>query len=149
MGTAGSAVVFAGLTVVIALVGLAVVNIPMLTKMGLAAAGTVAIAVLIALTLIPALLGFAGEGAGAQGYAHGPKRRPTADKPNMGTRWARFVVRRPVAVRAAGVVASAIAVPAASWSWGCRTTARSRSAPRSARRTTCCRTASARASTAR
>ncbi|MEU1949303.1 MMPL family transporter, partial [Streptomyces sp. NPDC020125] len=40
VGTAGSAVVFAGLTVVIALVGLAVVNIPMLTKMGFAAAGT-------------------------------------------------------------------------------------------------------------
>ena len=61
VGTAGSAVVFAGLTVVIALVGLAVVNIPMLTKMGFAAAGTVVIAVLIALTLIPALLGFAGK----------------------------------------------------------------------------------------
>ncbi|MBC7272031.1 MAG: MMPL family transporter, partial [Streptomyces sp.] len=44
VGTAGSAVVFAGLTVVIALVGLSVVNIPMLTKMGIAAAGTVAIA---------------------------------------------------------------------------------------------------------
>ena len=47
---------------VIALVGLTVVNIPILTKMGLAAAGTVIIAVLIALTLIPALLGFAGRG---------------------------------------------------------------------------------------
>ena len=52
--TAGSAVVFAGLTVVIALVGLTVVNIPFLTVMGLAAAGTVAIAVLIAITLLPA-----------------------------------------------------------------------------------------------
>ena len=61
VGTAGSAVVFAGLTVVIALVGLAVVNIPMLTKMGIAAAGTVAIAVLVALTLVPALMGFAGK----------------------------------------------------------------------------------------
>ena len=59
-GTAGSAVVFAGLTVVIALVGLIVVGIPFLSVMGLAAAGTVAIAVLIALTLLPALLGFAG-----------------------------------------------------------------------------------------
>ena len=46
---------------VIALSGLAVVNIPLLTKMGLAAAGTVVIAVLIALTLIPALLGFTGK----------------------------------------------------------------------------------------
>ncbi|MEU9731088.1 MMPL family transporter [Streptomyces sp. NPDC048002] len=57
-GTAGSAVVFAGLTVVIALAGLSVVGIPMLTKMGLAAAGAVVVAVLVALTLVPALLGF-------------------------------------------------------------------------------------------
>ena len=54
--TAGSAVVFAGATVVIALVGLLVVNIPFLTVMGMAAAGTVSIAVLIALTLLPAIL---------------------------------------------------------------------------------------------
>ena len=59
--TAGSAVVFAGATVVIALVGLLVVNIPFLTVMGLAAAGTVSIAVLIAITLLPAMLGFAGH----------------------------------------------------------------------------------------
>ncbi|WP_329034372.1 MMPL family transporter [Streptomyces sp. NBC_01725] len=60
VGTAGSAVVFAGATVVIALAGLTVVNIPFLSVMGLAAAGTVAVAVLVALTLLPALLGFAG-----------------------------------------------------------------------------------------
>src|SRR4029453_4233899 len=59
--TAGSAVVFAGMTVVIALVGLTVVNIPFLTVMGLAAAATVTIAVLIAVTLLPAILGFAGH----------------------------------------------------------------------------------------
>ena len=52
--TAGSAVVFAGATVVIALVGLAVVNIPFLTVMGVAAAATVSLAVLIAVTLLPA-----------------------------------------------------------------------------------------------
>ncbi|HZA71810.1 MAG TPA: MMPL family transporter [Propionibacteriaceae bacterium] len=59
--TAGSAVVFAGLTVIIALCGLAVARIPFLTTMGVAAAIGVAIAVLIALTLLPALLGFGGE----------------------------------------------------------------------------------------
>jgi RND superfamily putative drug exporter len=59
--TAGSAVVFAGLTVMIALAGLFVANIPFLTTMGVAAAGAVGIAVLIAVTLTPALLGFAGE----------------------------------------------------------------------------------------
>ncbi len=60
VGTAGSAVVVAGATVVIALSGLAVSGIPFLTQMGLAAAGTVVVAVLIALTLVPASLGFIG-----------------------------------------------------------------------------------------
>ncbi|NQX14129.1 MMPL family transporter [Microbacteriaceae bacterium VKM Ac-2855] len=59
--TAGSAVVFAGLTVIIALAGLSVAGIPFLTTMGVAAAAGVGVAVLIALTLTPALLGFAGE----------------------------------------------------------------------------------------
>ena len=53
--------VFAGLTVMIALIGLSVARIPFLTTMGIAAALAVAIAVLIALTLLPALLGFGGE----------------------------------------------------------------------------------------
>ncbi|MGO4105128.1 MMPL family transporter [Leifsonia sp. YAF41] len=61
VATAGSAVIFAGLTVMIALVGLSVAGIPFLTTMGIAAAVGVMIAVLISLTLIPALLGFAGE----------------------------------------------------------------------------------------
>ncbi|MFF2330042.1 MULTISPECIES: MMPL family transporter [unclassified Streptomyces] len=58
VGTAGSAVVFAGLTVIIALAGLFVVGIPTLTTMGFAAAGAVAVGVLVALTAVPALLGF-------------------------------------------------------------------------------------------
>ncbi|MFD9441079.1 MMPL family transporter [Streptomyces sp. NPDC060006] len=123
-GTAGSAVVFAGLTVVIALAGLAVVNVPMLTKMGLAAAGTVVVAVLIALTMIPALLGYAGKkirpaGDKREGKRLGRDRSAQADtagrpaKPNMGTRWASFVIRRPVAVLLLGVVGlGVIAVPA-------------------------------------
>ncbi|AXE86522.1 MMPL family transporter [Streptomyces sp. Go-475] len=123
VGTAGSAVVFAGLTVVIALVGLAVVNIPMLTKMGIAAAGTVAIAVLIALTMIPALLGYAGrmvKPAGEKGKLLGrAKAQAKPAKPNLGTRWASFVVRRPIAVLLLGVVGlGAAAVPAASLELG-------------------------------
>ncbi|MER0242828.1 MMPL family transporter [Streptomyces sp. HSW2009] len=107
VGTAGSAVVFAGLTVIIALVGLAVVNIPILYKMGFAAAATVAIAVLIAISLIPALLGFAGK------RIYGRKARKksaegipaVSEKPKAGTRWAQFVLRRPVAVLLFSVVA--------------------------------------------
>ncbi|MGW8765775.1 MMPL family transporter [Streptomyces sp. NPDC055815] len=117
VGTAGSAVVFAGLTVVIALVGLAVVNIPMLTKMGFAAAGTVVIAVLIALTLIPALLGFAGNKVVGRKQRKGTAK--PSDKPNGGTRWARFVIRRPLMVLIVGVLGlGAIAVPAASLEMG-------------------------------
>ncbi|UWE08053.1 MMPL family transporter [Actinacidiphila bryophytorum] len=117
VGTAGSAVVFAGLTVLIALAGLSVVNIPMLSKMGLAAAGTVAIAVLIALTLIPALLGFAGPKVLTRKVRKG---KAVADgKPNMGTRWARLVVRRRVPFLVAGVVALGLAaIPMSSMQLG-------------------------------
>ncbi|WP_128375933.1 MMPL family transporter [Streptomyces cavernae] len=128
VGTAGSAVVFAGLTVVIALAGLAVVNVPMLTKMGIAAAGTVSVAVLIALTMVPALLGYAGRKVrpvGEKGKLLGGSRKRTKQaegaeaKPNMGTRWARFVVRRPVAVLLLGVVGlGAAALPVGSLELG-------------------------------
>ncbi|OIJ63835.1 MMPL family transporter [Streptomyces mangrovisoli] len=164
VGTAGSAVVFAGLTVVIALVGLSVVDIPMLTKMGVAAAGTVAVAVLIALTLIPALLGYAGRtvkpagerskllggaraarkakaatagsapsatsassaasassatSASSAGSAPSGTPAPAGRKPNMGTRWASFVVRRPIAVLVLAVVGlGAAAIPATSLELG-------------------------------
>jgi RND superfamily putative drug exporter len=60
-GTAGSAVFFAALTVIIALAGLAVARVGFLTQMGLAAAGAVLVAMLMALTLTPALLSFAGR----------------------------------------------------------------------------------------
>jgi RND superfamily putative drug exporter len=74
VATAGSAVVFAGLTVMIALCGLSIAGIPFLTTMGVAAAIGVLVAVLIALTLLPALLGFAGERLR-------PKRRTAAIAP--------------------------------------------------------------------
>ncbi|MEA5153211.1 MMPL family transporter [Raineyella sp.] len=61
VATSGSAVVFAGLTVFIALIGLGVAGIPFLTTMGVAAAMAIAITVAIALTLVPALAGLAGE----------------------------------------------------------------------------------------
>ncbi|KUF16895.1 MULTISPECIES: MMPL family transporter [Streptomyces] len=117
VGTAGSAVVFAGLTVVVALSGLAVVNIPILTKMGLAAAGTVVIAVFIALTLIPALLGFAPRRTLRRKDRKKPVGVPFNDpnaKPKLGTRWARFVLRRPLIVLVFAVVGlGVVAAPAA------------------------------------
>ncbi|WP_109211390.1 MULTISPECIES: MMPL family transporter [Microbacterium] len=75
-GTAGSAVVFAGVTVLIALIGLGFAGIPFLTTMGIAAAVAVAIAVVVAVTLTPALLGFAKDRVA--GWGHGRKRRGIA-----------------------------------------------------------------------
>jgi putative drug exporter of the RND superfamily len=116
-GTAGSAVAFAGTTVVIALAGLSVVGIPSLAKMGLAAAGAVVVAVLVALTLVPALLGFAPDRVLARsrrrGGAHTSTRRSAA-RP-----WMRLVLRRPLLLTSAGVALLAvIAVPALSLQLG-------------------------------
>ncbi len=97
VGTAGSAVVFAGLTVLIALSALAVVGIPFLTAMGLAAAATVFIAVLVALTLLPAVLGLVKSRAfGAVVRKHEPKRDADLAIVNNGVRWARLIGRRPI-----------------------------------------------------
>ncbi|MFF7156015.1 MMPL family transporter [Streptomyces sp. NPDC008139] len=121
MGTAGSSVVFAALTVIIALCGLTVVGIPFLTVMGLAAAASVAVALLIALTLLPAMLGFAGTkvahftrlpwlGARAERVARRSAADP--DSPN-GARWARFVVRHRILVLIGGVaLLGVLAIPA-------------------------------------
>lgn len=120
VGTAGSAVVFAGLTVVIALAGLSVVGIPFLTSMGLAAAGTVAVAVLVAVTLLPALLSFTGDLVLSRkqrkadaGSAHHDDLEDSPE--NRGFAWARWVVKRRVPVLIIGVlVLGGLAIPAAS-----------------------------------
>jgi RND superfamily putative drug exporter len=99
VGTAGSAVVFAGLTVLIALAALSIVGIPFLTSMGLAAAGTVFMAVLVALTLLPAVLGMLKQRAFG-GRVRRREERRDADGlvVNNGVRWARLLGKAPVAV---------------------------------------------------
>jgi RND superfamily putative drug exporter len=115
VGTAGSAVVFAGVTVIIALVGLSVIGIPTATKMGLAAAATVAVAVLVAITLVPSLLGFFPRAVLARAVRRtGGVRKFQFHEENLGSRWARFVLRYPVPVLLLAVSAlGVIAVPAA------------------------------------
>ncbi|GAA0466041.1 MMPL family transporter [Streptomyces olivaceiscleroticus] len=136
-GTAGSAVVFAGATVVIALAGLGVVGIPFLTVMGLAAAGTVAVAVLVALTLLPAVLGFVGHrvlprkqrnaepnGSGSEsgsrsgngngnGSGNGNSNgSESSSKEAFGFRWGRAVLRARIPLLLVGVVGlGALALP--------------------------------------
>ncbi|WP_063771086.1 MMPL family transporter [Streptacidiphilus neutrinimicus] len=122
VGTAGSAVVFAGLTVVIAMAGLTVVGIPFLTAMGLAAAGAVLTAVLVATTLLPAILGFAGarlaprpgsRAARREAAASGTAGAGTGRAANAAEAWFRQVTRRPLlALAAVAVVLGALAWPA-------------------------------------
>jgi RND superfamily putative drug exporter len=112
VATAGSAVVFAGLTVIIALVGLMVVNVPFLTAMGLGSAGVVAVAVLIALTFLPAMFGFAGRRIVGR-RARRSSAAQTSERPTLGRRWVSLVLRRPVFALVAGVaVLGVAAVPA-------------------------------------
>ncbi|MFD4369121.1 MMPL family transporter [Rhodococcus sp. NPDC058521] len=116
VGTAGSAVVFAGLTVIIALIALRVVGIPFLSDMGAAAAFTVFIAVLIALTLLPAVLGLFGRKAfaGKIPFLSGKELEHDEGKPSAALRYMSFVVRRPAVPLIAGVVLlGALAIPAA------------------------------------
>lgn len=132
-GTAGSAVVFAGVTVLIALIGLGFAGIPFLTTMGVAAAGAVAVAVLVAITLTPALLGFAkarvagwprrlGRGVrlGRTAAATTPEVQtpaPTHAQTHAAktNRWVMFVTRHPVVTTLAVVATLGIvAIPSAS-----------------------------------
>ncbi|MCW8098245.1 MMPL family transporter [Streptomyces tauricus] len=111
--TAGSAVVFAGATVVIALAGLSVAGVPMLTSMGLASAGAVAAAVVLALGLLPALLGMAGRRLTPKAGTRRVRRPARQGGTSMGVRWTEGVLRRPVRTLVLGAVALiALALPA-------------------------------------
>ncbi|HET8992166.1 MAG TPA: MMPL family transporter [Rhodococcus sp. (in: high G+C Gram-positive bacteria)] len=113
VGTAGSAVVFAGLTVIIALMALSVVGIPFLSVMGYAAAFTVLMAVLIAISLLPAVLGLFGEKAFAGRIPGLNKRDPEGNEPGAAQKFIGVITRRPLIPLVAGVVLlGVLALPA-------------------------------------
>jgi len=138
--TAGSAVVFAGLTVIIALLGLSVVGIPFLSVMGAGAAFGVVISIVISVTLLPAILGLCGKRliprsapakvaaaeakketkAAAKATRH-PSKKPTVRAPrsprteetSIRHRWVTMATRRPVITVVATVLGlGLLAVPA-------------------------------------
>ncbi|MGJ0184466.1 MMPL family transporter [Corynebacterium glyciniphilum] len=113
VGKAGSAVCFAGLTVIIALAALSIINIPFLTAMALAAAFTVLIAVIVAVTLLPAILGAFGTKsfAGRAPVVKAPD--PEDEKPTMGLKWVRQIRKRPVVFSVSAVLLLVVlAIPA-------------------------------------
>jgi len=117
VATSGGAVTFAGGTVTIALVSLAVAGIPLVTTMGLMAAVAVVVAVLAALTLLPAILAIVGPGINALRV----RGRHPADHSKQGlwARWAAGVVRRPlVSALAALAILIPLAIPLLSLTLG-------------------------------
>jgi putative drug exporter of the RND superfamily len=108
--TSGSAVAFAGGTVVIALLSLAVSGLSLITVLGQAAAIVVIVAVLASMTLLPALLSLCGDGI--ERLRVGRDRRPTLGHSATWHRVGERVARRPRLVTVASVaVLLALAAP--------------------------------------
>ncbi|WP_235750620.1 YhgE/Pip family protein [Nigerium massiliense] len=113
--TAGSAVIFAGCTVIIALCGLSVAGIPFLSIMGIFAAIAVAIEVLLALTLLPAMLGFLGDKLRPKPAKakRRKKARRTASRGGIFGWWVRVVTSRPIVTALIVVIGlGSLAIPA-------------------------------------
>ncbi|MDL0428108.1 MMPL family transporter [Bacillus amyloliquefaciens] len=101
-GTAGSAVVFAGLTVIVALCGLTVVGIPFMSAMGLTAALSVLMAVLASVTLVPAVLSIVGK-------RMIPKSNKKKEKKSADTNaWGRFVTKKPILLSIFSIILLAV-----------------------------------------
>ncbi|ACU85400.1 predicted RND superfamily drug exporter [Brachybacterium faecium DSM 4810] len=121
LATSGSAVIFAGMTVIVALVGLFITGIPFLTVMGVAAAATVALSVIVALTMLPAIMGILGERLrprrtrrlmaenGGALPAADPQARP---RRSLGRTWVRLVTKVPALTILVVIVGvGALAIP--------------------------------------
>jgi putative drug exporter of the RND superfamily len=116
-GTAGVAVLFAGSTVIIAICGLVISGIWAVGIIGFAVAIVVAVTVIAALTLLPAMLGLLGRHANASRFR--ALRRSAEHEYRGARRWAGAVVRHPVlAAVSAIVVLVALAIPVLSLNLG-------------------------------
>lgn len=108
-GTAGSAVVFAGLTVIIGLLGLSVTKIPFLTMMGVGAAVSVLLAVIVSIVVLPAILGMIGHKiAPARGNKFLQKITRTKEGKPSSNKWGTFVTKRPLIISILAIVLLAV-----------------------------------------
>jgi len=104
IGTAGNAVIFAALTVVIALAALSIVNIPFMTLMGLSGAGTIAIAALVSISLVPAMLGIVGRRVFSKklrtkvetAQAQGAKKIHSVNPNSVWFKWGLKITKHPI-----------------------------------------------------
>jgi len=110
--TAGRSVLFAGTTVVIAVLGLVLMGLGLINGVAVGIAATVLVTMLASLTLLPALLGFAGRNIDKLGLPH-RRRRRAGGQATLAYRWSRAVQRRPLPL-ALGALAllAVLALPA-------------------------------------
>jgi putative drug exporter of the RND superfamily len=112
INTSGRAVLFAGVTVVIALLGMFALGVSLLNGAAVAASIGVVLVLSASLTLLPALLSVAGRRIGEAGGRRAP-REATASRPGFWLRWVRHVQRRPALTAiAATALMLALAAPA-------------------------------------
>lgn len=116
--TAGRAVLFAGTTVVIALLGLVVMGQRLMTGVAIATSVIVLVTMIAAVTLLPAFLGFTGYKINSLRLPRRTPRRnqpvssPSQERRTLAERWAGVVQRKPlVAATLAGAVLLVLAAP--------------------------------------
>ncbi|MDB5180574.1 MAG: rane transport protein [Candidatus Saccharibacteria bacterium] len=121
LGTAGNAVVFAAITVIIALSALTVVNIPFMTTMGLSGAGSIAIAAMVAISALPALLRIAGPKIFSRKQRllvekvqkHGAEKIEHVAHNTLWYKWSEQIIKRPIIFLLVGLlIVIPIALPA-------------------------------------
>ena len=109
--TAGLSVLFAGVTVMVAILGLKVSGVPMLEKMGYGSAIMVAIVMLASITLLPAMLGIVKHRVNSVRIPF-VKPKPAYNPDAASARWARRVVAKPLRYGGvAAVVLGVLAIP--------------------------------------
>jgi RND superfamily putative drug exporter len=112
IGTAGNAVIFAALTVVIALSALSIVNIPFMTLMGLSGAATIAIAAMVSISLVPAMLGVVkhrvfgkkGRARVAEAQKNGVQPVETVNRKTFWYKWGEGITKHPVIILVISVI---------------------------------------------
>lgn len=119
--TAGNAVVFAAITVVIALSALTVVNIPFMTTMGLSGAASIAIAALVAISALPSLLRLVGprifgrklRAQVEKVQKHGAENVEHVAHTTLWYKWSEQIIKRPIVFLLVGLlIVVPIALPA-------------------------------------
>ena len=147
--TAGRAVLFAGITVMISLMGMLLLGLPFLYGVATAAAIAVLFTMIAALTLLPALLAIAGDWVNRLRIPFLGSGGRSIDENSWWFRWSRRIQRRPwIAALLSGGVLIALCIPTLSCGSAPTTPAPTRPGRRRAKRTTCSPKASGRASTA-